>query len=208
MSSYTVTVYNLMQNDFDFGLNDYEIFDENYRPILNNCILDYYKFREIGFQNPYQWRDRLRQRLDMIMRNKYNDLYKAKAIEFNPLYNIEIHETYTRKLDTKTNTNAESEATQDGLQFSSRFPTEQMTEDKLTENIYADNASKSKGGSSTKDKAEGTDNTTEVYEHTTEGSSAGLPFSRAMIQLKQFYDKYELDQQVIKELNDLFINIW
>ena len=42
MSKYTITIKNLMKNNFDFGLNDYPIFDENYRSTLNENILYYY----------------------------------------------------------------------------------------------------------------------------------------------------------------------
>ena len=40
MSKYTTTIYYLKNNGFDFELNNYPIFDEEYRPILNNLILD------------------------------------------------------------------------------------------------------------------------------------------------------------------------
>lgn len=220
MSKYTIDVYTLMKNGFDFGLDDYEIFNEEYRPILNNAILEFYKFREIGFSNPYQWRDRLRARLDLIMRNKYNALYEAKAIEFNPLYNIELHEDYERTIENETSAsgqltdNTNSNSNSDVLNLSSRFPSEEMTENDLTSNLFVDNATKQKSNAtdssqntqSSNDISNGT--TTEKFTHTTQGSSAGLPFSKAMLQLKDFYSKYDLDKQVINDLSDLFINIW
>ena len=43
-SVFTVSVAELIENNFDFGLEDYEIFDEGYRTILNKKILDYYMF--------------------------------------------------------------------------------------------------------------------------------------------------------------------
>lgn len=220
MSKYTIDVYTLMKNGFDFGLDDYEIFNEEYRPILNNAILEFYKFREIGFSNPYLWRDRMRTRLDLIMRNKYNALYEAKAIEFNPLYNIELHENYERTIENETSArgqltdNTNSKSSNDVLNLSSRFPSEEMTENDLTSNLFVDNATKQKSNAtdssqntqSSNDISNGT--TTEKFTHTTQGSSAGLPFSKAMLQLKEFYSKYDLDRQVINDLSDLFINIW
>lgn len=220
MSKYTIDVYTLMKNGFDFGLDDYEIFNEEYRPILNNAILEFYKFREIGFLNPYQWRDRLRARLDLIMRNKYNALYEAKAIDFNPLYNIELHEDYERTIENETSArgqltdNTNSNSSSDVLNLSSRFPSEEMTENDLSSNLFVDNATKQKSNvadntqntQSSNDISNGS--TTEKFTHTTQGSSAGLPFSKAMLQLKDFYSKYDLDRQVINDLSDLFINIW
>jgi hypothetical protein len=103
LSTYTVSIYELINNNppFDLGLNDYEIFDENYRPILNAAITNYYMFREIGFANPAVFRQKLKMRMDIIMRNKYNALYKAKQMEFNPLYTMELYETYSHSVDNK-----------------------------------------------------------------------------------------------------------
>lgn len=252
ISKYTVSVYELMQNNFDFGLQDYEIFDEEYRPILNNAILDFYKFREIGYVNPAVWRDRLNQRMRLIMRNKYNALYKAKMTDFNPLYNVDLTETYTHEVNntgeennnTQTNFNTNSkintsqsndststtENRNNNLNLSSQFPSEEMTEDDLSVNLFVDSAQKGKNSSNEKStsednselnqKSEGSETTinkgtntssnkiVETYTRKNLGSSAGLPFSKALIQLKEFYDKYQLDQQVIDELKDLFIQIW
>ena len=38
MAKYTTTIRNLMDNNFDFGLYDYPIFDPEYRTVLNNKI--------------------------------------------------------------------------------------------------------------------------------------------------------------------------
>ena len=109
IGKYTISVYELMENNFDFGLKDYEIFDENYRPILNQAILDFYKFREIGYINPIQWKDRLNQRMRLIMRNKYNALYKAKMTNFNPLFNVDMTETFTHEISNTGEENNNNE---------------------------------------------------------------------------------------------------
>lgn len=276
MANYTMTVYELIQNNFDFGLNDYPIFNEEYRVILNNAILEYYKWYEIGFQNPYLWRDRLRQRMDLIMRNKFNALYEIKQTEFNPLYNIEMTETFTHQVDNTTNSNSnedinsltktsssgtmlenitenidsneninntnENSVVNNTLALTSQFPSEEMTENDLTDNIYVDNANKGKsenktlesGNTSTitsnskesnsnnsvsNDLTNNVENSTtsnsvtngtvmETYTRHQEGSSAGLPFSKAMLQFKEYLDNFQLDLQVILELKDLFMLVW
>ena len=251
-ADYTMTVYDLMQNNFDFGLNDYEIFDEEYRPILNTAILEYYKFREIGFQNPWLWRDRLRQRIDFIMRNKYNALYKAKLIDFNPLFNVDMTETFTHETShdnrtkqkgTSTTTgqegnnttndrtmNAERTSDNDGLNITSQYPSDEMIDNDLSSNVFVDNALKQTSTNSDKETTTSkitqtsttntNDNTNidnkitekgkeiETYTRTNKGSSAGLPFSKAMLQFKEFVMQYDLDGQVINELKDLFMTIW
>lgn len=240
LSTYTVSVYELQESGFDFGLDSYTIFDETYRNVLNTAILNFYMFREIGFVNPNVWKFKLQSRLDLIMRNKYNALYKAKQIDFNPLFNVDMTETYTHTIantgvsnntgelnsasSSNNNINETSNNNGNSLNLTSQFPSEEMTENDLTANIFVDNANKNVNSdestsnttqantgtdtTSTTNNGTSTNNTNENYTKKIEGSSAGLPFSRAMQQLKDFYDDYQLDQQVIDELKDLFIQIW
>lgn len=255
-ANYTITIHRLEQNHFDFGLNDYPIFNEEYRPILNDAILSYYRFYEIGFKNPIEFRERLRQRMNLIMRYKYNELYKVREKEFNPLYNIEIIEEMHRETSGTTtgsssdkgensssyngestsssennNTNS-SNVSRTGISSTGAFPTEKMLEGDLSSGLYADSASNVKnsetssgsdtqkgkqtasgkdtetGKSSSSSSSSGTSNNTEDYTHTTKGSSAGLPFSKAMLQFKEFITAYHLDEQVIGELKDLFMSVY
>lgn len=217
MSSVTVTVYDLERNNFDFGLADYEIFDEEYRPILNRAILDYFRWYEIGYDNPMKWRERINTKLNRIMREKYNALYIAKKTEFNPLFNIDITETFEHEIE-QTNTNSTNstttnnyESTNNTLSLNSNLPSDELTEDDLTSNLFVDNAQKGKNNTvdtstdTNETNDSGTNTQTESYTRKQLGSSAGLPFSKALIQLKQFYDKYDLDRQVCEELKEFFI---
>lgn len=252
LDNYTISVYTLQENGFDFGLQDYPIFDEAYRETLNNAILNFYMMHEIGWINPAVFKHFLNTRMDLIMRNKYNALYKAKSIEFNPLYNIELHETFTRTVDNENNlenntlttlnstgnstdtTNSSSESNSDNnssaLMLHSNYPSEDMSNGEFENNVYVDsgqrqtnestnNESSNDSSSTVSNSTNATTNNgnstivnngneTETYSKDTVGSSAGLPFSKAMLQLKAFYDEYQLDQQVIAELSDLFINIY
>ena len=248
LSKYTITIYELQEANFDFGLNDYPIWDENYRSILNNAILEFYMFREIGYVNPAVWRQRLRNRMDIIMRNKYNALYTAKAKEFNPLYTMELYEDYTHSVTTENTgeTNYTSNSTNnitssgtgnttnsttnlsDNLGLSSQFPSEEMTEDDLTNNLFVDSANKQKlseTGTDTTDQTSsgtsesvntgtdkttnsGNNTTTESYNKKTYGSASDLSFAHAMTQFKDYCDQFDLDNQVINELKDLFMQVW
>lgn len=237
MADYTMTVYELMQNGFDFQLNEYPIFDEEYRDILNNAILDFYKFREIAYPLPALWRDRLKARMSLIMRTKYNDLYKIKQTDFNALYNVDMTETYEHTVsntassttnndntysDTSKNVSTTNATTSEHRQdLASNFPSEKMLEDDLSEGLYVDTATKittgssndsnsndentSSGNASAMGSSEGESNTVETYTRKTLGSSAGLPFSKALLQFKEYVSQYDLDKQIIDELADLFI---
>ena len=50
MSKYTTELRYLEEMKYDYGQNDYPIFDENYRSVLNKKIKDHYYVREIGFE--------------------------------------------------------------------------------------------------------------------------------------------------------------
>lgn len=217
MSNVTVTVYDLERNNFDFGLTDYEIFDENYRPILNRVILDYYRWYEIGYDNPMKWKERINTKLNRIMREKYNALYIAKKTEFNPLFNIDITETFDHVIEQTTENNSNStttnnyESTNNTLALNSNLPSDELTENDITSNLFVDNAQKGKNNTvdistdTNETNDNGTNTQKESYTRKQLGSSAGLPFSKALIQLKQFYDKYDLDRQVCEELKEFFI---
>lgn len=217
MSNVTVTVYDLERNNFDFGLTDYEIFDENYRPILNRAILDYYRWYEIGYDNPMKWKERINTKLNRIMREKYNALYIAKKTEFNPLFNIDITESFDHVIEQTTQNNSNYtttnnyESTNNTLALNSNLPSDELTENDITSNLFVDNAQKGKNNTvdistdTNETNATGTNTQKESYTRKQLGSSAGLPFSKALIQLKQFYDKYDLDRQVCEELKEFFI---
>lgn len=337
MAKYTYTIYELKVNNFDFMMENYEIFDENYRKILNESILNYFMFREIGFKNPIEWRFRFITLLDRLMREKYNILFKEKQREFNPIYNIDITETFTQESEnvknnenerTRTdsienkntvNSKQETEGTTDSerniensiegsenssneitrkediasgdtysgsdkttdkktissesLNKASEFPDQSFNEIGYdTENDFLSNAQKNKlqentenvntvekgtktlhtenndftnkeklstvngqteNGSEKNNVSEKTstvnesdslnninnesvenlnssenENGTLKYEKKTLGSSAGLPFSKAMIQFKQYVEQFQLEKQLCNDLEVMFMQVF
>ena len=75
---------------FDF---DYPLFDENYRSVLETKIIKHYYTREIGFETVALWKHFLGVRMNEIM-PKYNKLYEAEALDFDPFANMDYTETY------------------------------------------------------------------------------------------------------------------
>lgn len=252
IDNYTISVYTLKENDFDFGLKDYPIFDENYREVLNNAILNYYMMHEIGWINPTVFKHFLNTRMDLIMRNKYNALYTAKAKEFNPLYTLDVYDEYSHTVentntgevnttsnssnnttasnDSTVKTDSSTDSTNDALALASNYPSEDMSNNDLTSNVYVNNGQKNTtkvnssdnseekttGSGTTNTTANGTDKTTNIgsgkttesYTKHSYGSASDLSFAHAMTQFKDYCDQFDLDLQVISELKDLFINIY
>ena len=81
---------------FDSG--DWEIYDEEYRPILCKKILKRFYTREIGAETAGLWKLWLNQRMAEIM-PYYNQLYKSTLLEFNPLYDTDYKTEGNRKTD-------------------------------------------------------------------------------------------------------------
>ena len=88
MSKYTTELRYLIENNFDIGLKDYPIFDENYREPLNRKIINHYYFREIGFETAELFKRYLNNTMYEIM-PYYNQLCKSELLEFNPFYNVD-----------------------------------------------------------------------------------------------------------------------
>ena len=88
MSKYTTELRYLIENNFDIGLKDYPIFDENYRESLNRKIINHYYFREIGMETAELFKRYLNNTMREIM-PYYNQLYKSELLEFNPFYNVD-----------------------------------------------------------------------------------------------------------------------
>ena len=103
MSKYTTELRFLIEMNYNLGLTDYPIFNEDYRNTLNNKILNHYKFREIGFETAGLFKDRLNERMNMIM-PYYNQLYSSAELEFNPLLNFSTNENSTGNDTNNTTT--------------------------------------------------------------------------------------------------------
>ena len=82
-------VEEIIENSQSKIFNDYPIFDENYRAVLNKKILMHYYTREICEETVGLWKLRLWTKMNEIM-PYYNQLYESELIKFNPMYDIDI----------------------------------------------------------------------------------------------------------------------
>lgn len=81
------TLHDLIELGYDLELNDYPIFDEAYRPILNKHIAEHFMFRRIASVTPamfiYYLNLRMREHMPTI-----NQIYlKIKEEKFDPFAN-------------------------------------------------------------------------------------------------------------------------
>lgn len=225
MATYTVLVRDLMEMDWDFGLDSYPIYDEAHRPILNEKILNHYKWREIGTETPGMFTDFLRTKMKEIM-PKYNILYENEQQILKSLLNgVNLTEEYeltgTRDntgstVDT-TSTSSEGQTTSLNKSKNVRSDTPQgsiSTQEIDDTHIYAsevdlssnDNTSSSESTSSVT-----STNTVDLLEQTaTNYIRKNYGNNRDMIAWLKDYrlNIVDIDMMIIEELKYLFMGIY
>lgn len=220
MAKYTITIKTLIDNNFDFQLDEYPIFDENYRNTLNQNILYHYYENEIGFETAPLFRFYLKQKLNEIM-PYYNELYKVqkKLIDENLLLNnVNITENLqgTNTNNTSTSASSQSNSSNSGTSNNKNLflDTPQGDEYKGTindtnyaTNVTFDNNSTNNTIQDTSSNS-GTANVsgTNAYIKTIIGNN-GAKFNIDV--LNDIKNKLmNIDLLIINELNDLFMQIF
>lgn len=90
----------LVKRGYQLALNNYPIFDEGHRLILNNKIIQHYYFREICCDSPERFNFYLETKMNEIM-PYYNQLYKTELLEYNPLATEFYSETNSLSKEAK-----------------------------------------------------------------------------------------------------------
>ena len=123
MSKYTVELRWLIENNYDLGLITYPIFDETYRTALNNKIKEHFKYREIGYEVPGLFKDRLNQRMAEIM-PLYNQYYKSALTEYDVFqtYNLNTVSNRLNKVTNKGTTDGNTSTITDNKNVQSDTP--------------------------------------------------------------------------------------
>ena len=220
MSKYTVTLRQIIQSGFDIGLKDYPIYNEEHRETLNNMIINHYLMSEIGQETPELFRIYLNNTMNEIM-PRYNLMYKALDEYYGQqslLGNIDLTTTETIS-GTNNQTNSGTDTVKNYINQSGkniRMDTPQgelSLQDIDAQTVYATEASLSKAI------ANGDDNKT-VTEHGAiidstnsqtrtnhvHGNNGGK-YSLDII--NQMNDSiYNVDAQIIKELQPLFFGLY
>ena len=137
------------------------------RAELNNKILNYYRFREIGFETVGRFLFELETALNEIM-PYYNQLFYSADQDFNPIYNVDyIRNTQRNKSDTNigsqsssTNSSANGTSTDNSKNVTSDTPQNQLgiTNEQIDQLDYASEASWGKNSNSTSDTSSSTSN--------------------------------------------------
>lgn len=242
---YTEVLINLLNNPLakskiDTAMSTYPLYQskskEEYIPVyiptreeLNNKILNYYKYREIGFETFGRFLQELETALIEIM-PRYNQLYFSADQDFNVTYNVDYKRTIDRDKQGTNNletTSSASDTTTTNSNINSynkniESKTPQGNLDITAQNIdnvsYADSvnwdknqsnsSATSNGSTSTNGNSSGNDTEQESTIETTKGNF-GVVSAQDLI-LKYRETILNIDQMIINDprIQELFMMIY
>lgn len=211
MATFTLQLNEVLELTDDIGLNDYPIFDEEYRKGLNKKIVDHFYTREIGVETIDMFRLFMRRKMNEIM-PLYNQLYKSERMALDPLntFNMRTITTTDQSAESEgsTNSTGETDSTADAKSRAVQSQTPQVmlkgNADYAT--AASDNTSETKTNSSA----------TEAQ--SSQESSQATGTSDTMVTGWQGYQSdllmrfratfLNIDLMIIDELEPLFMNVY
>lgn len=214
MAHYTITIQTLINNNFDFQLDKYPIFDENYRETLNNKILNHYFDAEIGFETAPLFRHYLLAKLNEIM-PLYNIMYeKQKELLENIFGNVNLTESFEGENSNNSNVlnNSQSNSTgnsnmknlfQDTPQ--GELDTTSINKQKWATNLTL-NENNTSGNITDNSTSVGNSNGTNNYIKKIIGNNGGKYNIELLKEIQNSI--LNIDIMIINELQDLFMGIY
>ena len=181
----------------------YPIFDEAYRPHLNEQIKMHFHNREIGMENISMFKLAFKRLLALKM-PLYNQHYNLSRIKFDPLQTMNIKtvaagESLSANQGVQENTST-SDAASEGRSYN--FPQQQMNG--LGDYASEGSDSKSQTAGSAKASEESNTKTNDKSDSETVGSQGHA----AMLIFQYRQTLVNVDEMVLQELEDLFMKLW
>ena len=214
MAHYTITIQTLINNGFDFQLDKYPIFDENYRETLNNKILNHYFDAEIGFETAPLFRHYLLAKLNEIM-PLYNIMYeKQKDILENIFGNVNLTETFEGENSNNSNVSNNSQSNSTGNSTMKNLfqdtPQGELDTTSINNQKWATNLSlnenNTNGNITDNSTSVGNSNGTNNYIKKIVGNNGGKYNIELLKEIQNSI--INIDIMVINELQDLFMGIF
>lgn len=220
MAEYTTQLRTIYESGYELdSLDNYPIYDENFRPVLNKMILDKYWFREIGLETPELFNWFLRVKLGEIM-PYYNKLYLSELMAIDPLKNYQVSKTSKRTIaadgttTTGTTDNQTVTATQndENKQVFSDTPQGAIDID-FDSGAYATTLTKdvnerTSGGTNNRTGSANVALNQDTVDDYTETVSGFMNHDQAGAIIKYRSTLLKVTAQLLRELNDLFMGVW
>ena len=169
---------------------------------LASKICDHYYMREIGYETIGLFKHYAKVYMQEIM-ERYLPLIYSNSINYDPLVNVDYTESFTRNIQGTGESTSTNNAS--GLSVSSDTPQGQINKDAILGGQYASNTGASETESSINDNT--SSNTDETYTKKVKGNSGVSATAQKMIeQYRQ--NIIAIDEQIIKELDKLFMGLY
>lgn len=138
MSKYTTELRYIVESGYDLqALKSYPIFDESYRQILNQYILNHFWLREIGAETVGEFDLFLTNTMNEIM-PYYNGLFRMTMSEIDPLTNYKYKEILDKTEAGTTDSSNETDSNNKNVESTPADGIVHMQE--LEANVYASSA--------------------------------------------------------------------
>ena len=175
------------------------------REELNNKILNFYRFREIGQETVGRWLKELEIALNEIM-PKYNQLFYSADQDFNPIYNVDYAKTIIGSQNASSNTTSTGSDSSTNEEFTknvnSKTPQDSLSigNTGIDQVNYADDASWGKASGSTS----GTNTTS--GNSTSNGSTSSIETTKGNFGVVSAQDLILKYRETILNIEQLIIN--
>ena len=223
--NYTMTLYEIINNFYtraevenwfkDYQLSEYltedqiDVITENgvwSKDNLAKKIVDHYLFEQIGFETMALFKQRVKITMEEIMESKLPLIF-SRAIEYDPLVNVDYTETFERTIENEGSSSSESSSDSSGLNVGSDTPQGQISKASILAGNYASGTNASESEASVSDSTEAQNSTDENYTKRVKGNSGVSATAQKMVE--QFRENIRaIDYEIIKELEDLFMIIY
>lgn len=204
MAHYTTTIRTLIDNNFDFELDEYPIFDETYRETLNQNILNHYYNDEIGFETASLFRFHLKARLNEIM-PYYNNLYNIqKKILENAGSGLNFREIISRETsgESQSTSTNNSQSSGNSKNLFQDTPQGRISQASINNQEWATNVTMNQNSNSNDSTIEDESSTSGTEDVTRTTNLDIDTFNRVIENIRN------IDLQIINNLNDLFMGIY
>lgn len=225
MAKYTIELRNIINNYYsreeveswfkNYCINNY-LTQEEIESILNaniwskdrlaSKIVDHYYMREIGYETIGLFKHYAKVYMQEIM-ERYLPLIYSNSIKYNPLVNVDYQEEFTRNIIGSGESESTSNNSASGLSVNSDTPQGEITKANILAGNYASNTGASETESEITDSSSNSNTTDETYTKKVKGNSGVSATAQKMVQ--QYRENIiAIDEQIIKELDKLFMGLY
>ena len=174
---------------------------------LASKIVDHYYMREIGYETIGLFKHYAKVYMQEIM-ERYLPLIYTNSIEYDMLSNVDYEETFTRNIQGSGESESSSSNSASGLSVNSDTPQGQITKENILAGNYASNTGASETESSISDNSSTSNTTDETYSKKIKGNNGGLGDTSQKL-IRQYRENIiAIDEQIIKELDKLFMGLY